>query len=94
MAQFKLSVLALVLMASSSQLGGHAFVLSGGRPSGVQTQLQASSPSDDSLNEINFKNAKQQIVGGTTAFVAGLVFATQVAFADTSVLLGDNNIGK
>ena len=94
MAQFKKSVLALVLMASSSPIGGHAFVLPGGRPSGIKTQLQASSPSDDSSNEIQFKNLKQQIAGGTAAFVTGLVFATQVAFADTSVLLGQNTFGK
>ena len=85
MVQFKQSVLlAFTLMASSpidvlsfsqSSISGGRSTTSFSRPTQA---LQATSKNNDD-------NVKK-VVGGASAFVTGLVIATQVAFADTSTL--------
>ena len=91
MVHFNRSTLALVLMASAP-LAGHAFAPAATttttttRSSSSNTvQLHASKDGHDN-NDIG-----KQIVGGASAFAAGLVFAARVAFADTSEIMVDNN---
>jgi hypothetical protein len=84
MVKFTQSVIAAVLITSSQ-----AFVLPGGGKvvspiAKPVTKLEARS------NENN--DIARHIVGGATAFVAGLTFAANVAFADPSVLVNDNII--
>ena len=92
MVHFNRSTLALVLMASAP-LAGHAFAPAATTTTTTTTrssssttvQLHASKDGHDN-NDIG-----KQIVGGASAFAAGLVFAARVAFADTSEIMVDNN---
>ena len=90
MVHFNRSTLALVLMASAP-LAGHAFAPAATTTtttrssSSTTVQLHASKDGHDN-NDIG-----KQIVGGASAFAAGLVFAARVAFADTSEIMVDNN---
>jgi hypothetical protein len=77
---------------ASAPLGGHSFVPAGSASATLHSkssssvssvQLQASKRSNDEVGK--------QIVGGATAFITGLVFATRVAFADSSVLINNDN---
>jgi len=87
MLHFRQNILSLLLVASSSSLGVVSFV----PPStqvGIQQFQQRSAPrqlnvNDDDTNEQRTK----QMVGGATAFITGLVVATQVAFADPSTVV-------
>lgn len=103
MVQFKSSILALVLMASAP-LGGHSFLPAPAGRSATASLHSTSSSSLSSVSSVQLQASKssnedigKQIVGGATAFITGLVFATRVAFADSSVLINNDfyvNTGK
>lgn len=100
MVQFKSSIIALVM--ASAPLGGHSFVPVGRSASATLHSKSSSSVVSSSSVQLQAKSSSnedigKQIVGGATAFITGLVFATRVAFADSSVLINDDfyvNTGK
>ncbi len=92
MVHFKQYILSLVLVASSSSLGVVSFVPTSSPQVGLKQLHQQPSVSqklnanaNDTDNQSN-----RQVVGGATAFITGLVVATQVAFADPSTVVGKN----
>ena len=100
MVQFKSSIIALVI--TSAPLGGHSFVPAGRSASATLHSKSSSSVVSSSSVQLQAKSSSnedigKQIVGGATAFITGLVFATRVAFADSSVLINNDfyvNTGK
>ena len=91
MVHFKQSILALTL--ATSPLGVVSFVpiASPSTITSRPTTLYASNNNNDNVD------GKKQIIGSATAFLTGLVVATQVAFADPSTLIDNtyiNTAGK
>ena len=82
MVQFKQSALAAFSLLASSPVGVVSFAPSSNTSFRTSSQLEATRNNNNNNN--SFEN---KLVGGATAFVTGLVIATQVAFADASTLV-------
>ncbi len=85
MVQFKQSVLVALTLLASTPVDVTSFTpsssISNNGATFKTTQLEATKNN----------NNENRVVGGATAFVTGLVLATQVAFADASTLV-DNSM--